>query len=445
MKLSPDPVKAGEFLKKGPLPFILLYTLAILSPLIIGRLLGIEHGGGKREFAVGSGMVALMLLLTTFLLSGRFNWVAGKRGLDLTLKFHRRVAFIALVFLLLHIFLIAPFSMPNNIGLPGFAILLVVILIFIAKGHSKMKLKYEYWRLSHGVMAMLIVSMMTAHAIIEGNYSSHPVLTTYWLLVTMVAILSLFYVHQYLPRQEMKRPYRLVDIHKEAENQWTISMEPEGFEAMDYEAGQYAFVSFGASPFKDRAHPFSFSSSPSDRPRISFTIKAVGDFTKTVKNLEPGSKAYLYGPYGHMSRDHHRGPKYRGRGLVLLAAGVGFTPMMSILRDIRARNDQDPVKVYYSCRYEEDILYRQELESKSKELNMELTLILSRPSDDWNGAKGRLDKKYISDHITFPYYEEYLYFVCGTTGFVIDTVKALETVEGIPVFNIRFEDFSVYS
>lgn len=445
MKIFPVPIKIGKALTKGPLPFILLYTLVVLSPLLIARLLGIEHTGGKREFAIGSGMVALMLLLTAFMLSGRFNWVAGKRGLDLTLKFHRRITVISLAFILLHVIMIAPFSMPDNMGLPGLAVLLAIISIIVAKAHSKMKLKYEYWRLSHGVMAMLIVVLLTAHAVTEGSYSSQPALMSYWWLLTTFVILSLFYVHQYLPRQEIKRPYRLVDIHKEANNQWTISMEPEGFEAINFAAGQYAFVSFGSSPFKDRAHPFSFSSSPKDRPRVSFTIKAVGDFTKTVQNLELGSKAYLYGPYGHMTRDHHRGPKYQGRGVVLLAAGVGFTPMMSMLRDMRARNDQSPVKVYYSCRYEGDILYRRELDELAKHLNIELTLILSRPSDTWSGESGRLDGEFISDNITFPHYDEYLYFVCGTTGFVIDTVKALEAVEGIPILNIRFEDFSVYS
>ncbi len=63
-----------------------------------------------------------------------------------------------------------------------------------------------------------------------------------------------------------------------------------GFEPMAFKAGQYAFVSFGSTPFEDRAHPFSFVSCEADLPQIAFTIKESGDLTNTVKDLKVGSK-----------------------------------------------------------------------------------------------------------------------------------------------------------
>lgn len=445
MKLAAAQVPHSQLITKGPLLFIIAYSLAVLSPLILTRLMGFEQGNVKRELAVGAGMIALMMLLSSFVLSGRFKSVAGKRGLDLTLKFHRRVAITALVFGVLHVAFIIRSSMPQHMELVAIPFLLIVVLIVVARNHSRFRLKYEYWRLSHGVTAMLVVSAFTAHAVLEGSYSSHPALTTYWLTLTVVAILSLFYVHNYVPLREAKHPYKIVELKNEAANQWTITIEPQGFEAMNFEPGQYAFVSFGESPFKDRPHPFSFSSCPSDRPRISFTIKELGDFTNTVGELKIGSNAFLYGPYGHLSRNKPRGPDNKGLGLVLLAAGVGFTPMISMLREMRAKGDKDPVKVLYACRNEEDILYKDELIKLSKELNMDLHIILSTPSDNWQGERGRLDRNYLKKQIVFKQYHEYLYFICGTTAFIKEAAKGLEEVGNIPVFNVIFEDFSTYS
>ena len=133
---------------------------------------------------------------------------------------------------------------------------------------------------------MLIISALTAHAVIEGGYSSHPVLRIYWVTLTAAAILSLCYVHNYIPFKEAKYPYKVVDIKQEASQQWTVSVEPDGFEAISFDPGQYAFVSFGETPFNDRPHPFSFSSCPSDRPKVSFTIKELGDFTKQIADIE---------------------------------------------------------------------------------------------------------------------------------------------------------------
>jgi predicted ferric reductase len=63
-----------------------------------------------------------------------------------------------------------------------------------------------------------------------------------------------------------------------------------------------------------REHPFSFSSSPAPGGRpLEFTIKALGDFTRTIGSMPPGLRAFVDGPYGAFTIDRHHGPGV-GRG-----------------------------------------------------------------------------------------------------------------------------------
>ncbi len=431
-------------LMMGPGRFILGYGLIVLSPLFLVRVLNIEHREGQFDFAVATGLVAYMIFITVFFFSGRFEWLNGKRGMDLMLKFHRRIVFFALVLVIAHIALIAPLSMPNLIWPVMLAFFLIVAMIVMAKIRSKIKLKYEIWRLSHGFFAVVILGLIGFHALSEGGYSSHPIVAIYLGIFTLLAIFSLPYVHVYKSIKARKNPYIITQITHSADQQWTIEIEPESGEAIDFLPGQFAFVAFNEQK-KPQFHPFSFSSAPSARPKIAFTIKEVGDFTHTVGDIKLGAKVYLDGPYGYMTRDLHRGPENRGKGLVLLAGGIGITPMISMLREMKSNRDQDPVKLFYGCRYEEDLLYKEELEDLKSELNLEVHILLSQPNNIWPGEVGRLDSSYLNSAINFPHFNEYLYFSCGTTDFVKDTVKSLENIKGIPFFNIRYENFSVYN
>lgn len=434
------------FTKNGPIAFIFVYALFMLAPLLLTRLLGVEHSNSAlRELAVGSGMLALMLLLSLFWLSGRFNWASGVRGLDLTLKFHRRIAGLALVLIAVHLMVIIGFSLPKYMGLIAVGLLLVVLQFLLAKAHTKFKMNYDYWRVSHAALALVLVVVMVIHAIAEGHYSSHPLLRAYWVLLTLAAMGSLLYVHVWIPYQQRKRPYRVVEIKPAADSQWLVTLSPQGFKSMNFEAGQYAFVSFGRSPFVGKSHPFSFSSCPSDRPNISFTIKQVGDFTDAIEQIELGSNAYVYGPYGHLSLSKRRGTQMREKGIVLLAAGIGMTPIMSMLREMRAKQEKKPIKLFYACRFEQDLLYMDELAELAQELDLDMKILLSQPQAGWQGDSGRIDAEYLKTHINFEHHQDYLYFSCGTTPFIRSVSKGLEGVGGIPMFNIVFEDFSVYS
>ena len=437
--------KLRFILTKGPASFVLTYALIILSPLVLIRALGLEGGSINKELAAACGIIALMLLLSTFWLSGRFTWINGKRGIDLTLKFHRRIVIVAMVLSILHIVTALSSSMPDSFIFSIVLLLLIISQIVMANIKSKVNIPYEYWRLIHGIVAAILVALLSWHAITEGNYSISPIVATFWAVCTLVSITSLFYVHIYVPFRQAKYPYTVVNIEEAANDQWQITIEPQGFTAMNFEAGQYAFVSFGQHPFSDRAHPFSFSSCPSDRPQISFTIKKVGDFTNTIDQITLGSKVFLYGPYGHLKLSGNRSTNTDSKGVVLFAGGIGITPMISILREMHAKNDPKMVKLFYACRDQSALLYQAELMELSNQLNLELTIILSQPKGSWMGETGRINQAYLQQKICFEGFEDCLYFTCGTTSFVNSVVYGLEQIEEISMFNIMFEDFSVYS
>jgi len=105
-----------------------------------------------------------------------------------------------------------------------------------------------------------------------------------------------------------------------------------------YKVGQYVFVSFPRISFFEW-HPFSVSSGP-DEITGEIHIKGLGDHTNKLVDF-CDSKRRLWmrvdGPYGGHSINYRRYPN-----LMLVAGGVGITPMIGILKDIFRIGDLDP-------------------------------------------------------------------------------------------------------
>ena len=112
------------------------------------------------------------------------------------------------------------------------------------------------------------------------------------------------------------------------------------------------------SPFKITGHPFSFSSSAEATDgRVEMSIRNLGDFTSEIHKVPVGKRVYLDGPYGAFTignpADMH----------VLIAGGVGVTPMMSMIRTLADRGDTRPVILLYGSKDWESITFREELEA----------------------------------------------------------------------------------
>ena len=110
------------------------------------------------------------------------------------------------------------------------------------------------------------------------------------------------------PVLAQRRPWTVEGFRPERGDTTTLTFRPNGHEGLRFAPGQYEWLTVGKSPFSVTSHPFSFSSSGDDAAQLAMSIKALGDFTRTVAQTKLGATAYLDGPHGVFTPDQYQGP-----------------------------------------------------------------------------------------------------------------------------------------
>ena len=403
------------------------------------------------ELASGAGMLAFAILLVEFVLSGRFRAVSAGIGMDVTMRFHQLFARTALVLALVHPFLYrSPFnpSYPWDVtqqatltfDLPslGSGILAWVLLgafVLISIGRDRLDYKYETWRLMHGCGAVVIAGLILHHTLSAGRYSQDPVLAGVWIALFLVAVLSLAYVYLVEPLVQQKRPWAVHSVRPIGLKSWELTLEPDGHQGLAFEAGQFVWLNVGNSPLSLNENPFSISSAPASGARLQFVIKELGDWTRTVGQIEPGTRAYLDGPHGNLVVSGRAEP-----GIALIAGGIGIAPLLGIVRQLRQDGDKRPTSLVYGNRVEQQILYREELEALAREHGTKVAHVLSEPPEGWAGHTGRIDGNLIREVFSAPETKQWLFVLCGPTA-MMEAVEDTLIEMGVPPRQILSERF----
>lgn len=425
-----------------------VYASLMIFPLAVAWIDDRSSRGFLHELSTGLGLTSFALLLLQFLTSGRFELLTGRAGIDLTMRFHQLMARSLTVFLFVHPFLYAigpelegtgrrighMFTSPIYLsGVLAWGLLLFLIITAVFR--DRLPWRYELWRASHGVGALVMAGAGVHHALVLGRHSAHPIIAGFWLVLLLLALMSLVTVYLVRPLTLAHRPFRLVKNERMGDRLWELSVEPLGDHVPRLRAGQFYWVTFGRSPFLLREHPFSASSAPSDLPRVRFLIKENGDFTNTVGSLPHGTPAFLDGPYGIFTLE---GREAEGIGFV--AGGVGIGPILSILRELHARRDPRPVRLLYGNRHAGQIVGQSEYEAMARDLDFGARLVLSEPPDDWAGSVGVLEQAQVGASFAHPGRNRWIYFVCGPNEMLGSVEHSLRSL-GIPPGRIVSERF----
>jgi 3-phenylpropionate/trans-cinnamate dioxygenase ferredoxin reductase subunit len=429
--------------------WILGYLFLTLFPLLVLLLHPAPTGRGFWiEFSVALGFIGLAMMALQFVLTARVNRIESSYGVDILLQFHRYTSLVALVVVLVHpivLFIVQPetiqlLDFPQAPWRARMAVLGTLAFLAMAVTtiwRKSLKIPYEPWRASHTLLAVIAVGMGFGHAVGVGNYLGLFWKVMLWAGFMLVSLWLIIYVRLVKPWLMTKKPYVIEEVTPQRGDVWTLALRPLGHEGFTFQPGQFAWLTLNITPFSMREHPFSMSSSGDRGDRIEFGIKAVGDFTKRIKDYPPGTKAYLDGPYGVFTIDRYGD----SAGFVLVAGGVGITPIFSILLTAAERNDDRPFLLIYSAASWEDVTYRDELEALKASLDLSIVYVLRTANDDWEGETGYVDKnllaKYIPRHRGTRHY-----FVCAAPAMMDAVERALFELD-VPVTNVHMEHFNL--
>ncbi|WP_421201815.1 MOSC N-terminal beta barrel domain-containing protein [Aeromonas enteropelogenes] len=199
----------------------------------------------------------------------------------------------------------------------------------------------------------------------------------------------------------------------------------------DYLPGQHLPISLDIKNERIQRR-YTLSTSPDQPERYSISVKKVADGRISHwlhQQLQVGDRLLASDPAG----EFHLGA---GRSLLLLSAGSGVTPMLSIARTLGLRGELGDVHFMHLCRSEADIPAAHELYAMTRQ-GMTLTLILSQPDEHWQGLKGRLADEHLKQVKELAGRDV---FVCGPHGFMADATARLQEL-GVAAERIKQESF----
>ena len=207
-----------------------------------------------------------------------------------------------------------------------------------------------------------------------------------------------------------------------------------------HRAGQHYDVRLTAPDGYQAQRSYSIASNPEQRGEIELTVERLeeGEVSTYLHDvLIIGDQVELRGPIG----GYFVWEASMGGPLLLVAGGSGIVPLMAMLRHWHASGSHLPIRLLYSSRTYEDIIYRKELESLHAEhagLEVFHTLTREQPQG-WDGYGRRIDMRMLEE-VAGPFGKYLKAYICGPTALVEGVANGLVAL-GIPADQVRTERF----
>lgn len=381
-------------------------------------------------------------------------------GLDRMYKTHRINGRVAFLLLLSHAVLIvasrATTSAGSAVGVlagrEGWTVTFGVIALIAMAAAIYQTL---YVRLNHELFVFVqrsfgfIFLVGSLHVFrTPGTKALSPALTYYMLAVAAAGILAWLY-RSILGDQLVRRlDYRVSKVNRLDQSVTELTLTPED-KSLDFTPGQFAFITLYSKemdkifhPFdvvyeggdavftmrsgavRRQAHPFSITSSPGDR-NLKVAVKALGDFTRALRNVEHGALATVEGPYGAFS--HIKVPN---RKQIWIAGGIGITPFLSMSRSMTGAEFE--IDFYYAMETGDEGYFLDEL-FELADTNPRMKVIPIRKD-----ALGYMTAEDV-EGVTTDFKDRDI-LICGPPP-MIDGLTAQFVEMGVPRNQIHFEKF----
>ena len=202
-----------------------------------------------------------------------------------------------------------------------------------------------------------------------------------------------------------------------------------------HRAGQHLDVRLTAEDGYRAERSYSIASAPGEPVEITVERLDDGEVSPYLtEELRAGDELELRGPIG----GYFVWDPADGGPLLLLAGGSGIVPLRAILRHRERTGSDVPVRLLYSSRSWEDVIYRDELDALKDGVKVIHTLTRRQPPG-WTGYARRVDAQMLAE-VAWPAGQSPLAYACGPTRFVEAVASGLVGL-GYPPLRVKTERF----
>lgn len=318
-----------------------------------------------------AALVGTYFALLGILLVARIPWVERGVGHDRLVTWHRKLGPWSLYLIGLHILLITVgyagqfqvslFSESISIlttfdwmwaALAGFIFMITAGVTSYKKARAK--LSYETWWMIH-ISTYAAIALSFMHQILNGPmFIGHPLNKAFWIALYSAMVFAIVYWRFVIPiYRSLRHGIRVEKVVVEGPGMVSVIMRGKQLAKLGAQGGQFFGWRFLAKGHALISHPYSLSAAPTAH-YLRITVKDLGDHSRSLADLKPGTRVFMEGPYGaftagRASRKH----------VVLIGGGVGITPVRAIIEEFRNGVQLD---VIVRVSRPEELILREELD-----------------------------------------------------------------------------------
>jgi predicted ferric reductase len=289
---------------------------------------------------------------------------------------------------------------------------------------ARRRVPYETWHAVH-LLAYVGIALSFVHQLAGPDLAGHRVLQVLWALL-YTHVFALVLRHRVLTplRNATRHRLRVAAVVPEGPGVVSVVVEGRDLHELRAESGQFFRWRFLTPDLWKTAHPFSLSAAPT-RTHLRLTVKTLGEGSATLQRLERGTWLMAEGPYGAMTA-----ARRTRRDVLLVAGGVGITPLRALFETIPLGPGQD-LLLLYRARSTADLIFKAELDQIARQRGARVQYLLGSQVGPFSPELFR--------HLVpgLPTRDVYL---CGPPGMAAAARRALKQA-GLPEEQLHEERF----
>ena len=306
--------------------------------------------------------------------------------------------------------------------------LLLVGVGAVSARAARRRLRYETWYHLH-FYTYLAVALAFSHQFATGAQfmADRPARVAWSALYAAVAAAIVWYRFATPVRQALRHRVRVEQVVPEAPGVVSVVLAGRQLDELRAEAGQFFRVRFLARGLWWASNPYSLSAAVLP-DRIRITVKDLGGHSAAVARLRPGTRVVTEGPYGALT-----GSRRRRRKVLLVAGGIGITPLRALLQTLPAGPGE--ITLLYRTGSAGDVVFAGELDALARLRGARVHVVA--------GHRRELGYDPLSAGAlaaNLPDLREHDVYVCGPEGMTAAVTAALRGA-GVPRRQIHTETF----